>query len=129
MLDEAKQAFAFKPGGDMAPAVFARAPDDVAHKRTCAEINRRLDENFKGTVHNCGDVWSDDTSLYFNLKYSLEYGKRLYVDAWKVRLDRVTGRLEVNSYVHNNENNKNMAWGKADWALVCKKVDKLVDAK
>jgi hypothetical protein len=128
MLDEAKQAFAFTPSGKMAGVNSAKSADDVAHKRTCAEIKQQ--HGGPGYYQLCGDVWSDNTSLYFNheertprsLTTQLWY-------TWKGRLDRITGRLEVSSWASVKRENGKDDSGTADWALVCKKVDKLVDAK
>jgi hypothetical protein len=82
-------------------------------------------------TQQCGDVWSDNSSLYFNFKdsFDIDYGKKVHDDTWNGALDRITGRLEVRSFVYTDENKQNKSWAKSDWALVCKKVDKLVDAK
>lgn len=141
MLDEAKQALAFKPSGDTIPAIFAKTPDDAARKLSCAEINWRSDETSlkAGTgiraTHNCGEVWSNDTSLYFTLDY--RSGSSIpvpvenveIVETFNGRLDRITGRLEVSLSVSHEDENGKTSWGQSDWALVCKKVDKLVDTK
>ena len=137
MLDETKQAFAFKPSGEFAlvPAIFAKNPDDVAHKRMCPEINMRYDKELAKAplyiicVHNCGDVWSDDSSLYFNLNFSHDDsdGGRVFAD-WNGVLDRATGHLKVKSLTRSNLIGGPQST-EDNWSSVCKKVDKLVDAK
>ena len=127
MFDEARQSFSFKPSGDTIGTGFTKNPDDVAHKLKCQQINERWDKLQASLQHLRtplrGDVWSDDTSLYFNMEDSFwgDLGSR--EGRWNGTLDRVTGHLEVNL---STSTTKPSAWGKADWSLTCKKVDKLV---
>ena len=134
MLNEVKQALSFKPSGDIIDTNFVKDPDDVAHRLTCWEINERSvkqEIRLRLSYHNrqCGDVWSDETSLHFNMVDSHHYDMNDYAnreERWNGTLDRVTGHLQVNLWV---ETSKPKAWSKTDWSLTCKKVDKLVDAK